>query len=292
MSYLSINPRVQVTGSDGINIELGTGNVLQEYKYIDTTSGTQSKWSIITSPNGLYYYDNYNKALKIFKGQNVKLSDIKGLHTYFINNIDFDNVLEATLVNKNISTTYDNINNEVIFSFIGNKTPFTLTFNENMETFTSFYDYIPYYWFSRGDVLLASSPNDRELYQQYKGEYNEFFGEHHPSYITLMLNPEADLDCVFDNIMYKSELYLNDVDQPDKTLSHIQAFNEYQNSGLIPLELGRNKNLRRKFRNWHALIPREGRNRIRNPWIYLKLQLTNEDNYKMILHDVVVYYTI
>lgn len=291
LAFLSINPRVQVDTSDGIGLELGFGSVLQEYKYISTESGTKDKWSVLSTPNAFYYFDRYNKALKMFREGDVKLSTIKGLKTYFNNNTTFGGRIVTGSVNKNISTGYDYLNDEAIFTFIANNKPFTLIFNENLGVFTSFYDYKPSFWISRGDNLLATTVNNKSIYKQFDGEYNNFFGQYYPSYITLMINPEADLDCVFDNIMYKSELYLNDIDQPDKTLTHIQAFNEYQDSGLIPLELGRNKNLRRKFRNWHALIPREGRNRIRNPWIYLKLQLTNEDNYKMILHDVNIFYT-
>jgi hypothetical protein len=291
-TFLSINPRVQVQASDGVSVELGYGSVLQEYRYIDTNSGTLDKWSILSSPNAVYYYDHYNKALKMYQGQNTKLSTLKGLKVFFDKNTTFGGTTTKPFVNKDISVGYDYINDEVIFTFISNNKPFTLTYNENTQTFISFYDYKPSFYISRGDNLLATSPNNRSIYKQFAGEYNNFFGTYYPSYITLMVNPEPDFDCVFDNIMYKSEMYLDDVDQPDKTLTHIQAFNEYQDSGLVPLEFGRNKNLRRKFRNWTALIPRQQRNRIRNPWIYLKLQLDNQDNYKMILHDTVIAYTV
>jgi len=107
-----------------------------------------------------------------------------------------------------------------------------------------------------------------------------------------MLNPESDYDCIFNTIEFTSELYLNDVDQPANTLTHIQAYSEYQDSGRIQLVNGRGSNLRRKFREWKANIPREDRNRIRNPWIFLKLELDNESNYKFILHDVIVNYTV
>ena len=107
----------------------------------------------------------------------------------------------------------------------------------------------------------------------------------------MSVNPDVNFECVYNNLEFNSELYLNGVDQFDKTLTHIQAFNEYQDSGDVPLVFGRSSNLRRKFRTWRADIPREGRNRIRNPWIYLRLKLENEMNYKMILHDIIVNYT-
>ena len=56
-------------------------------------------------------------------------------------------------------------------------------------------------------------------------------------------------------------------------------------------------NLQKKFRIWRANIPRSStnmRDRIRNPWINLKLtKVMNEANsYKTTLHDLIVYYHI
>ncbi len=293
LAFLSINPRVQVQGSDGIAVELGSGQVLQEYKYLSTDSGTLNKWSVVNSPQTFYFYDLNNKSIKMFNSGANKLSDIKGLHSFLQNNTT-DGLLKNNnpILRAGIASGYDYINNEVFMTFLQNNKSFTINYNEFTQSFISLYDYLPNMYISKGNNFLVTHPDNKKIYKQYAGEYNVFFDTYYPSYITLMLNPEADLDCVFDNIQYKSELYLNDIDQPDETLTKIQAYNEYQNSGLIPLELGRNKNLRRKFRDWHALIPREGRNRIRNPWIYLKLQLDNEDNYKMILHDIIIYYSV
>jgi len=139
---------------------------------------------------------------------------------------------------------------------------------------------------------LAVNPNNTKLYKQFAGEYNKFFEVYYPSYIILNVNPESSKDCVFDNINFKSEVTLNGLDQVDKTLTKIQAYNDYQDSLLIPLTVGRNNNLRRKFRDWNALIPRQNRNRIRAPYIKLKLQFDNVSNYRLILHDVNIYYTV
>ena len=69
------------------------------------------------------------------------------------------------------------------------------------------------------------------------------------------------------------------------------SYNDYQNSGRVPLNVGRNNNIRRKFRTWNALIPRQGRTRIRSPWMKLKLEFKPLNNEKLILHDVNIYYT-
>lgn len=295
IAYISINPRIQTQGSDGLSIQLGTGNVLDRYKYATNISGTVNKWSVLNTSKGIYYFDLINKAYMLFKGQLEGLSNNYGMHTYFINNISSNELkIDNPLIGTGISSGFDYINNDVFMTFKqSDKSPFTLSYNEIKDKFISFYDYIPSMYISRGDYFITTSPNVKSIYRQYAGNYNTFYGVYYPSSITFNVNPEATQDCVFDNINFKSEVYLNNIDVVDKTITHIKAYNDYQDSTLVPLVLGRNNNLRRKFRDWNALIPRAGRNRIRAPFIKLKLDFNQpSNNYKFILHDVGVYYTV
>jgi len=292
ISFISILPRVQIQGDDGIEVELGSGQVLQQAKYISTDSGTKNKWSIVNSPSSFYYYDTLNKSINIFKQGIGGLSDAKGIHIYFINNIDNTILIDNNpVLNRGVSSGYDYINNDIFFTFLQNNKTFTISYNEIKEQFISFYDYHPSRWISKGSNFIITSPDNTQIFKQYEGEYQNYFGIKYPSYIILNVNPEPNSDCVFDTINYKSECYLDNIDQFDITVSKLQAYNEYQNSGLIPLTFGRNYNLRRKFRDWNALIPRQGRNRIRNPYIFLKLQFDPEENYKFILHNLNIFYT-
>ena len=149
-------------------------------------------------------------------------------------------------------------------------------------------------YISRGNNLITTDPTNTKLYKQYQGNYNQFYDTYYPSNITLLVNPQPDNDTVFDNIEYKTEVYLDNIDQPNITLSKVQLYNEYQNSGLVPIIPGRQSNARRRFRDWNVMLPREEgtRNRIRNPWVYLKVQFDNEDNYKLILHSIIVSYSV
>lgn len=288
---IQINPRVQVQANDGIGIELGTGNILYNYKYLTTKSGSSNKWGIVPTKKGIYYYDIINKGIgRVPNEMSPLLSDIKGMHSWFNNNHNFELLSKDNpLLSTGVTFGVDNYNHDVYFTFFQNRESYTRCFNEFMDEFIDLKTYTPKFYINKGNILLID--NNNKLYQQYAGDYNNFFGTKQDSYITLLLNPTSDVDTVFNNIFYNSEVYLNDIDQPEKTLTHIQAWNEYQNSGLIPLELGRNKNLRRKFREWKANIPRDKRNRIRNPWIYLKLKFQNNDNYKLILHDILISYS-
>lgn len=291
-AYLSISPRVQVQGSDGVAVQLGTGSILDRYQYVSNSYGTLNKWSVVVSPTSIYFFDALNRSFNIFKGSINKLSDAQQMHSYFIKNINFEDIkMDNPLLKKGISSSYDYVNGDIFMTFHQNNNNYNISFNEKINNFVSFYDYIPSIYISRGDNLITTSPDLRSIYKQYAGNYNEYYGIKYKSSITFNVNPESTKDCIFDNINFKSDVTLNNVDQTDKTITHIQAYNNYQDSTLTPLIVGRNNNLRRKFRDWSALIPRQGRNRIRAPYIKLKLEFNNQSNYKLILHDVAVFYT-
>lgn len=294
IAQLSINPNIIIQGSDSVSIELGTGDIFHDYNYITTTSGSINKWGIMPTERGIYYYDALNKGVgRVPDMTSIFLSDVKGMHTFFNNNFDYNSLkIDNPLLGTGVIFGYDNYNNDIYITALQGDLSFTRIFNESVDEFIDKKLYYPSGYIYKGEKLLLYNSDSTKLYEQFKGEYNTYFDEHYSSYIILMLNPDSDYDCVFDNIQYNSELYLNDIDQPDKTLTHIRAYSEYQDSGSIPLIVGRDKNLRRKFRTWKADIPREGRNRIRNPWIFLKLELDTESNAKFILHDIIVDYTI
>lgn len=334
IANIQINPRIQVQTSDGLGVELGTGKILYDYEYLSTNSGSINKWGIVPTGLGIYYYDALRKGIgRVPDSMDTLLSDVKGQHSYFNDNYIYDSIkADNPLIGKGVVLGYDNFNKDVYITLLqrrnlvpgiamsnGNSfdisdTPtikplltnesITKVFNERYNNFIDQKLYYPNMYINIGDKLLLLT-NKKDLYEQFRGKYNYYFDEYHPSYVTIMVNPESDYSKVFNNIQYNSELYLNDVDQPHKSLTHIQAWSEYQNSGKVPLVVGRSNNLRRKFREWKALIPRNNttnidnnspnnikRDRIRNPWIFLKLELDNKDNYRLVLHDIIIYYTI
>lgn len=292
LAFLSINPRIQTQGSDGIAIELGSGQILDRYKYLTTSSGCINKWSVISGKNGIYYYDLYNKSLMLFSEKIYDLFKEKDINHKIFEKLTFNDLSPNNpLLNQGISTGYDFRNKEVNFSFHTNENPFSLVYSEEDNEFTTFYNYCPTTYLSNGLTFLETEDNIK-LYKKFDGNYNYFFDRYIPSSLILNVNPEPYGDCVFDNINYKSEVYTNNnIDVPNYTLTKIQAYNDYQDSGVVNLIPGRNSNIRRRFRDWNADIPRQGRNRIRAPWIKLKLIFDNLNNYKLILHDIIIAYT-
>lgn len=298
ISAISINPRVQVQGSDGVGIELGTGGILYDFNYLTTKSGSINKWSNITSSSGFYYFDALNKSWNKYSGNGIQsLTDMYGLHSYFFNNIIYEDVkLDNPVLKTGVTSTYNPLNNEVYLTVLqGKDKSFTICFNELTNSFTSFYDYIPSFYIIKGFKMITTNPDNNELWEHFKGNYNEFYGLKYDSSIRYLVNPQQK-DNVFNNIEYKSEFYLDGVDQPKQTLTHIKANNEYLSTNETPLIL--NSNINRKFRMWRANIPRarsstgtSSLDRMRGHWIYLDLILKNNDNYKMILHDMFINYT-
>ena len=76
----------------------------------------------------------------------------------------------------------------------------------------------------------------------------------------------------------------------------IQMWNEYQDTGIVPLQkiLDKPSNLKDKFRFWKFIIPRDSKSpkwpkdRIRNPWARIKL--VGDSTNKMEFHNMTIQY--
>lgn len=284
ISALEIAPRVQTVASDGTSIELGRGAVLYNYKYINTNSGCVNPESVFKSQNSIYYIDITNKSLNRVSGMElIGLSDAHGLHSFIYNNINYNSLKYSNLV----SGCFDQITNDAYFTTPG----FTIAYNEQSGTFTSKYSFKPKRYIYTHFGLFTSNTGS-SLWKHYTGESGKFYGVIYPCSITYIIAPEPDMDCIFNNGEFKSEVY-NSVNASinNKTLTSIQCWNEHQSSALIPLTVG--ANIKRKFWDWNFFIPRDNVNplqRMRGQWLYMKLYFDNNNNEKLILHDMIIGY--
>lgn len=293
MAILAINPRVQTQGDDGISIELGTGRVLHDYKYITTSSGSLNKWGVIVTTNGIYYIDALNKALMRFTGQGLEgLSSTRGFHKYLRDNLDIDSVRKDNIfIGSGVSLGYDIVNNDVYFTSKGSSGVWTLCFNEKLGQFTSFYDYdSPIYIYAR-DKMLTLNPNAfNELYQMHDGEYNSFYKIDKESKLVLVANPEPDHECIFTNLEYKSVAQDENKQEQRYTWERIRVHNEFQDTGVKTLG---NHNLRKLNRKYRVAIPRNknSTDRIRNNWAFIELAGDNKNRFFYLNQDIIVHYT-
>jgi hypothetical protein len=132
----------------------------------------------------------------------------------------------------------------------------------------------------------------------FEGDYNRTFGNTPVGYsVQYRINPNPYSDKVFTNVEFIADYTKSDgkVLEGKTPFDKIQVWNEYQDTGEVDLVYLRHSpsRLTQKFRTWRANIPRDGgyilgANRIRNPWIYMKLKKDKDDNNtdKMQLHSM------
>jgi hypothetical protein len=121
--------------------------------------------------------------------------------------------------------------------------------------------------------------------------------------MTYRLNPSAYTDNLFTNFTYIADRFNEDklftLETP--VFDTVEAWNEYQH-GMLDLTTinNRHRHSKDRFRIWRGDIPRDGDtlkshinggDRMRNPWIFLKLTNDNiNENNQMIFHNLTVTY--
>lgn len=285
LSNILFNNRVQIPTSDGVPIEITNGMKVQGKRYISNTIGCNNKWSICESPYGIYYVDNISTDIYFFNGQLTSLADKLGFKQWISTRSKLDKWDPVNF--NNFRTYYDKTNGDVYFTDKED----CLVYSEKLGQFTSFMDYnrVPY-MFNFKDRFL--SIKDSKLWHQEAGEYNYFFGEFRPFSITYRVNPDMPLDKTFNNIEFRADTWNGDT-LTDVTFDTLEVWNEYQYGKSDLKKLFKPSNLKKKFRIWGAFIPRDEanhRDRIRNPWIYLKLSMNEVNNYRTEFHDLIVRY--
>ena len=265
VSVLSINPRIQTQATDGVSIELGIGDVLYDYRYLTTVTGTVDKFSIVDDGTQLYFYDRTFNTLTSLDG--VKLSTMKGVR----------NILEGT--NGISYSVYNRERDEMLFS-VDATTDFTLVYDTllgkfvSRDTHGSFYDQFKYVFGNKvlieGDKLTASG-----LYELYAGV------DYKPVEITYLFSPAVGTEKVFHNVEYR--MY-GDVD-----MEQMQVIGNLNSSSLETVTPNNKFDIKRVY------LPRISgtRQRFREPYILVRM-LTNTGvtTGDFSLDDMVIMYNI
>lgn len=287
ISQILYNENTQISTTEGIPIEIANSGKVTGKRYITDKIGCTNKWSICETPNGIYFIDDITRGIFLFNGQIDNLSDRLGFHTW-INNNKSSYIWNPVNFN-NFITYYDKVNKDVFFI---NKNS-CLGYSELLNQFTSFYSYnnIPIFANIKDNGLWIK---DNKLWLHHKGDYNMFFDTYHPFYTTVIANPNMQFDKVFNNLEFRSDSWDSEGNLLDTTFDTLTTWNEYQ-EGKLKLIDNHNKtsSLKRKFRIWRTIMPRDnsnGRDRMRNPWLYIKLSKEEYNTDKTILHDMMVYY--
>ena len=228
--------------------------------------------------------------------QILSLSTANGFDAFMINQlpkqfktwnpIDFDNFV----------TYYDKISNDVYY--INKNT--CLAWNEQSKSFTSFYSYedVPYMM----NLGIHSLMWKNGIWAAREADtYSTFFNNTKDYWMTIVCDGMTDkgsafpADKVFNNIEYRADIYNLDGTNANYSTSVFNkkhVWNGYQDSEECPLEGVR------KFNTWRIQLPRHHgtRDRIRNPFCYIKLKQDNtslgisRQTDRIILHDLAVYF--
>lgn len=285
ISNILFNSRVQIPVSDGVPIEISNGMKVDGSRYISDNIGCQNKNSIVATPSGVYFLDSESNGIYLLADGLTNLSTNKG----------FDIWTKEVSKDPSFKSFYDKNEKDVYFT----TKDYCLGYSEKLGQFTSFYDYTDVETMfnigTRFYSIKANSVGDQSIYQHLVGNYNEFYGEIKPYHLTIISNDDPQVDKVFTNLDYRADFFdSNNNYLENESFDTLEVWNEYQ-SGKETLKYSkfRPSNLKKKFRMWGANIPRDKKNkldRMRNPWLYIKLSKEKPGTSKMELHDLVVKY--
>ena len=312
ISQILYNENVQIATTTGVPIEIANSGKVSGKRYISNHIGCTNKWSICSTPNGIYFVDNASKDIYLFNGQFTSLSDKLGFRSWVAANIQGTDSWNPYNFN-NCITYYDKVTGDVMFITADT----CLTFSEPIEQFSSFYDYgsTPFFGSIKNRSIAIHKDSTNTKYYPFlhrEGDYNSFYGVYKPFWTTVVVNPHPTEDKIFNNLEYRGDTFqYNSLTGKwdylyNNTFDHLEAWDEYQKGSATLTDVkdwgNSESNLKKKFRIWRANIPRNttnqggdnlhkySRDRMRNPWLYIKLSKETPNSNKTILHDLVVHY--
>ena len=319
IAQIGYNERTALSTENGVPLELANSGKYTGLRYLTKEVGCQNKWSISSSKNGVMFIDDSRRELNILGDGLQSISTANGFDAFMIQNLTNASNEWNPFTFNNFVTYYDKLGKDVYY--INND--YCLAWNEESKTFTSFYDYnrVPYMT-NLGQHLMMFKDGSFWAARE-SDKHSHFFGEYKPYWMTIVCDganastpggPQANhartnafsLDKVFNNVEYRADVFdrVNSAQRADINLpifTDIAAWNGYQVYKEFSI------NSVRKFNIWRAPLPRAtykdasgnlytNRDRIRNPFCYLKLVNNNPSSvpagHRAIIHDVVVYYDI
>lgn len=287
LGYIKYNENVALQSSGALPIELGNSGKVDGKLYLNEIIGCQNKDTIVISKNAVYFIDGHTETI-------YQLTEPQSMTAPVALS---DNAFNLYLEKQDLSQAkafYNREKQEVYFTFSNLLRP-CLTYNEQVQAFTAFYEYRPNFMYNIGTRTIHLVNNiytEKEGYQatlwgQNEGEYNYFYTYklresiddltlYRPFYMTIVGNgqqSEAMADKIWDNLEFRADSWNNQT-LLNTTFDHLYVWNEYQDGVHFLTRLGEqlikpdNKapircksinipsSLKKKFRIWRANIPR------------------------------------
>ena len=306
LSQILFNSRVQIPVTDGVPIEISNGYKVDGSRSLSDIIGCTNKWSIATTPYGVYFIDTNTQSIYLYNGQLANLSKDKGMDWWVKSNnpANIWSASKSSISDYGIRTFYDSTYGDVYFTpgYVDNIQPEALCYSETLGQFTSLMSYggvLAMFNLEGQSYSLYQDLANRgtlSLYKNFEGDYNYFFNKYKGWSFSFITNENPTYTKVFDTIDLRTDLYNEKGDLKNSCpINFLRISNEYQDSSQITVDA---KNMRKKFRIWRGVIPRNSgtRERIRNPWAKITLGYNPapdaSNNNKAIVHDITVHYTI
>lgn len=286
IAQILYNESTQISTTEGVPVEIANTGKVNGSRYINTEVGCSNKESILETVNGIYFIDQNSKSIYLFNGQLSNLSNKLGMNSWCSQNIPSYKIDWSPNYFENFISRYDKQNQEVLF--INKDT--ALAFSEKLGTFTSFYDYgsVPYLCNIEGTSIWVTK--EGKLWKHQAGEYCNFFGQEKPYGMILVGNPEPQVDKMFTNLEFRAYADEDDVTPFDS----LTTWNEYQEGKYtFTNDMKKASFLSKKFRMWRCNIPRDREHimdRMRGPWLYLKLEKDTDTSSRVEIHDIAMTY--
>jgi hypothetical protein len=191
----------------------------------------------------LFTFMDTKKALALTSNYSYTMGDVvEYLGIYYAVTVSYTSsttkdfeILLAELVSKSTVTTLP-------------QADYTLVYDELLQKFSSFYTAVPSIYMENGDILLSPDPANKEnIYIHNKGNWGEFYDTIEESYISLVINHNADINKLLRFIEFNSIVRDNNknIDR-DQTITAFKVTTEYQDTGKILFSTGK---IKRRFDN-------------------------------------------
>ena len=303
---VQIDERALVNDTEGVSLVLGTGDIFSKVQYLTTDFGVNDIRAVVRAKTGVYFFDYINKTLaSVNKGGVVDLGKKFGVKSFLKNNIDkyMDETASMIAWDYGAVLSYDDTKNAVYLTFLNNynnnsKESFTIEFNEDMQAFTSFHDFIPYTFVNSKDKFITfprchvndGGCNDKIGWIHNIGNKGEYYGDVNDTIITILTSEMPSITKVFDALEYTHDSIEFPGIPPTEndTFSLIRVYNNFIDTGQIAF------NPKFRFRTWRAKLPRYQENgrkyRITGKYAKIELHFDNTDNKPLYLQPIITFW--
>ena len=274
IGFIKYNENIALQTSSGVPVELANSGKVEGTVYLNTEIGCQNKDTIVISKNALYFIDGTTSTIYQIK------TPQEGANPTSLSDNSFVTFLRQQDLNK-VKGFYNRNQQDIYFIFYDNIIYPCLTYNEQMQNFTSFYSYYPDFLHNIEDETyhIINEQNSASIWLQNRGHYNYFYchnvenfpEQYSPFYITIVGNGEDQrADKIWNNLEFRADSWNQaGLLQSFNTFDQLRVWNEYQQGTTNLTRVGYQNSqaiqrssinipssLKKKFRIWRANFPR------------------------------------